>query len=202
MAPEFPVENLLRGISDERVRAAFARVDRARFVPESLRDRAWDDRPLPIEEDATISQPSLVAQMTEWLQIGPGDRVLEIGTGSGYQTALLAELATEVATVEFSRRLAASARKRLEKLGYTDIRFRIGDGRKGWPEHAPYDRILATVAFPERPDRLLEQLSPNGGIALIPVGPSSETQSLIRYRKSDAGIAEERRLPVRFLSLR
>ncbi len=140
--------------------------------------------------------------MTEWLQTGPASRVLEIGTGSGYQTAILAELALDVATVEFSQPLAVTARKRLENLGYANIRFRIGDGREGWTEHAPYDRILSTVAFLDRPTRLLDQLSPENGIALIPVGPSSETQSLIRYRKSEADITEERLLPVRFLSLR
>ncbi len=197
-----PAKPLLRGVADARVRQAFSKIDRARFVPDSLQAEAWADHPLPIEDEATISQPSLVAQMTEWLEIGPNDRVLEIGTGSGYQTAILAELAAEVATVEFSSTLSRTARARLEDLGYTKVHFRNGDGAEGWAEHAPYDRILATVAFPEKPTRLLDQLSPENGVALVPLGPPGGIQHLTRYRRSGNDVTEEHLLLVRFLSLR
>lgn len=202
MRQQNPSHSLLAGVEDARVRKAFAQIDRARFVPESLQAEAWLDRPLPIEDKATISQPSLVARMTEWLDVGPNDRVLEIGTGSGYQTAILAELAAEVATVEYSATLVKTARVRLDELGDHNIHFREGDGGEGWTAHAPYDRIIATVAYPDKPTKLLEQLSPDHGIALIPVGPSNETQYLTRYQCNQSEITEERLLPVRFLSLR
>jgi len=202
MTERHPTEPLLLDITDPRVREAFAKIDRARFVPDTLRAQAWADHPLPIQDGATISQPSLVAKMTEWLALAPGHRTLEIGTGSGYQTALLAELAAEVYTVEYSRELSRSAEARLKKLGYTHIRFLQGDGAGGWPEHAPYDRILGTVAFSGKPGELLDQLSPDGGRALVPVGPPGETQHLTLYRKTDSEVTEERLIPVRFLSLR
>lgn len=196
------INKLLSGVKDPRVREAFARVDRACFVPEGVRAGAWSDHPLPIEDEATISQPSLVAKMTEMLKVGSGDRVLEIGTGSGYQTAILAELAAEVETVEYSSILSRTAQARLVELGYRNIYFRNGDGSEGWEAHAPYDRIIATVAFPEKPDKLMTQLSPDQGIAIIPVGQPRGTQYLTLYKNSEAGITEERLLPVRFLSLR
>lgn len=192
---------LLNGISDARVCRVFAKIDRAHFVPKSLQSEAWADRPLPIEDQATISQPSLVAKMTEWLDVGAGDRVLEIGTGSGYQTAILAELAAEVVSIEYSPTLTRIAQGRLAALGYTNITVRNGDGSRGCLEHAPYDRILATVAFPNRPDALLEQLSLENGIALVPVGPRNDMQYLLRYRRQGDEIKEERLIPVRFLSL-
>lgn len=206
MNDQHPTQPLLHDIVDPRVRQAFTKIDRARFVPGELQTQAWADHPLPIEDGATISQPSLVAKMTEWLEVNSGHRVLEIGTGSGYQTALLAELATEVYTVEYSRELSQNAEHRLKDLGHTNIQFLQGDGAGGWPEHAPYDRILATVAFPAKPaqllDQLLDQLSPDGGIALVPVGPPGETQYLTRYQRNDSKISADTRLPVRFLSLR
>ncbi|HKK19595.1 MAG TPA: protein-L-isoaspartate(D-aspartate) O-methyltransferase [Opitutales bacterium] len=195
------IESLLDDVTDERVRRAFSKVDRARFVPESLQGQAWADHPLPIEDKATISQPSLVAKMTEWLDVRPGDRVLEIGTGSGYQTAILAELASEVVSIEYSPVLTRLAQNRLDDLGYTNTTLRNGDGAKGCPERAPFDRILATVAFPGKPKTLLEQLSSESGIALIPVGPPDQTQYLMRYRREGDQVTEERSLPVRFLSL-
>jgi protein-L-isoaspartate(D-aspartate) O-methyltransferase len=195
------IESLLQDVADARVRCAFSRVDRARFVPESLQAQAWADHPLPIEDKATISQPSLVAKMTEWTNIRPEDRVLEIGTGSGYQTAILAELAAEVVSIEYSPTLTRLARNRLDELGYTNTTVQNGDGAEGCLERAPFDRILATVAFPKRPDVLLDQLTPDGGLALIPVGPPEQTQYLMRYRREGAKFSEERLLPVRFLSL-
>ena len=196
------VEALLEGIRDKLVRQAFAKVDRACFVPRDLQEQAWADRPLPIEDHATISQPSLVAKMTEWLEVRRSDRVLEVGTGSGYQTAILAELAAEVVSVEYSALLTRLAQKRLVELGYTNTILRNGDGAKGCPDLAPFERILATVAFPGKPKALLEQLSSEGGIALVPVGPPDQTQYLIRYRRESDAFTEARLLPVRFLSLR
>jgi len=197
-----PTDILLREVKDARVRAAFAKVDRAYFIPNSIRDQAWSDRPLPIAEEATISQPSLVAKMTEWLQVQPHHGVLEIGTGSGYQTAILAELARAIATVEYSAELSQSAQARLERLGYHHIYFRAGDGADGWSAHAPYDRIMATVAFPQIPNNLLAQLSPNGGVAIVPVGPRNSNQDLIRYTKNGELIEQQTLCLVRFLSLR
>ena len=201
MTEHSQAEALLRDISDERVRRAFSRVDRARFVPETLQSEAWADHPLPIEDNATISQPSLVAKMTEWTEVGESDRVLEIGTGSGYQTAILAELAAEVVSVEYSAILAKTARERLSELGYRNIEVLNGDGAKGVPEHAPFDRIIATVAFPDKPQKLLQQLSPDRGIAVIPVGPPGETQFITRYKRAEQKLTEETLIPVRFLSL-
>lgn len=195
-------EHLLNGITHAGVRQAFSSVDRSRFVSDNLQDEAWADRPLPIEDEATISQPSLVAKMTEWLDPDHGQQILEIGTGSGYQSAILVALGAEVFTVEFSRLLSRAAEERLQALGVNQVHFHRGDGAEGWAAHAPYDRILSTVAFPERPVQLLDQLSPAAGIALIPVGPPGQTQYLTRYVKNDDTVAEERLLPVRFLSLR
>ena len=194
-------EPLVKGISDASVRKAVTHTDRSRFVSAQLKTIAWLDHPLPIEDSATISQPSLVAQMTEWLELTPACRVLEIGTGSGYQTALLAQLAAAVYTIEISKELSQNAESRLRALGYRDIHFRICDGAQGWPEAAPFDRIIATVAFPDRPTQLLNQLS-NDGICLVPVGIAGETyQQLIQYQRHGASITERSRCPVRFLSL-
>ena len=193
-------EPLAKGIHDASVREAFTHTDRSRFVSPQFRTSAWSDHPLPIEDSATISQPSLVAEMTEWLELTPECRVLEIGTGSGYQTALLAQLAAAVYTIEISQQLSQHAESRLEALGFRDIHFRISDGACGWPESAPYDRIIATVAFPSRPIRLLNQLS-EGGICLVPVGMPGETQQLIQYQRHGASITERTRCPVRFISL-
>ncbi|MGB0258017.1 MAG: protein-L-isoaspartate(D-aspartate) O-methyltransferase [Coraliomargarita sp.] len=193
-------EQLTRDIHDSRVRAAFTSVDRSLFVPNSQQYFAWADHPLPIGNGATISQPSLVAQMTEWLELQPENRVLEIGTGSGYQTAILANLVREVYTIEINRQLSSSAAQRLQTLGYNNIHFRCGDGSKGWPDTAPFDRILATVAFNTTPRALIAQLKPNG-ICIAPVGPPERVQHLFRYRNGDS-LTETNLAPVRFLSLR
>ncbi|WP_269524485.1 protein-L-isoaspartate(D-aspartate) O-methyltransferase [Coraliomargarita parva] len=201
MAPYPEAVKLARGIRDPRVREAFCRVDRSRFVPATLQSAAWEDHPLPIGDNATISQPSLVAEMSAWLSTTPSARVLEIGTGSGYQTAILAGLCAEIYTMELNPDLARTARARLEALGFQNIHYKAGDGAKGWPEAAPFDRIIATVAFPGKPQALLDQLE-DSGIALVPVGPDGGTQSLMRYRQVQQSYRSEAIIPVRFLSLR
>jgi protein-L-isoaspartate(D-aspartate) O-methyltransferase len=198
----FPeAELLVDRVHNIAVRDVFIRTDRSLFVPDSQKESAWADHPLPIEDGATISQPSLVAQMTEWLEPTAECRVLEIGTGSGYQTTLLAQLAASVYTVEISGLLSSNAQARLKSLGYSNIHFRIGDGADGWPGMAPFDRVIATVAFGHRPDSLLDQLAPEG-ICLVPVGRPGETQQLIRYRKTSTAVTEDSLCAVRFLSLR
>ncbi len=194
-------EPLVKNISNGLVRDVFTHTDRSLFVPPYLRKDAWADHPLPIEDDATISQPSLVAQMTEWLKPNADCRILEIGTGSGYQTALLSQLADTVYTVEISKLLSSNAQARLESLGYRNIYFRNADGANGWPEAAPFDRIMSTVAFEHRPDRLLDQLAKEG-ICLAPVGSADGPQQLIRYQKIGVDITEEILCAVRFLRLR
>ena len=194
-------EELARALHDARTRAAFARVDRSRFVPAQQQHEAWADHPLPLAAGSTLSQPSLVAQMTEWLEPQPGQHVLEIGTGSGYQTAILAELAGEVHTVEISRSLARSAAQRLASLGYTNIHVHCGDGSKGWLDAAPFERILATVAFHSRPRKLLAQLNPDG-ICIAPVGPAGQVQQLIHYQNKDGECREHTLATVRFISVR
>ena len=198
----FPeAEPLVSGIRNISVRKVFTHTDRSRFVLPYDREHAWADHPLPIEDGATISQPSLVAQMTEWLEPNAKCKILEIGTGSGYQTALLSQLAAEVYTIEISERLSSNAQTLLKSMGYSNIHFRIGDGANGWPEAAPFGCIIATVAFESQPDRLLAQLSTKG-ICLVPVGMSGRTQQLIRYRKLGTEITKDTLCAVRFLSLR
>jgi protein-L-isoaspartate(D-aspartate) O-methyltransferase len=158
-----------RGVRDPRVLAALRRVPRDLFVPDDQRAGAYEDRPMPIGYGQTISQPYIVGYMTEALAVEPSHRVLEIGTGCGYQTAVLAELAEEVYSIELLPALAERARRTLDGLGYTNVHVRAGDGYAGWPEHAPFDRILAAAAPPEVPPALLEQLA-EGGILVIPVG--------------------------------
>ena len=194
-------EPLVRRIRSASVRKAFTHTDRSRFVLPQLKMSAWLDHPLPIGPYATISQPSLVAKMTEWLELTPDCRVLEIGTGSGYQTALLAQLSAAVYTVEISKQLSQRAEYRLQALGYRSIYFRISDGARGWPDTAPFDRIIATVAFPYRPTELLNQLSAEG-ICLLPIGLPRETQQLVQYQRHGTSITERTRCHVRFLGLR
>ena len=158
-----------RGVRDRRVLDAMRRVPRHRFVPERLQGSAYDDGPLSIGEGQTISQPYMVASMTEELRLTGSERVLEIGTGSGYQAALLAELATEVITIERHRELAERAAGLLTELGYENIRFEVADGTLGWPELSPYPAILVTAGAPSAPRTLLEQLG-EGGRLVIPVG--------------------------------
>ena len=158
-----------RGIRDARVLEAMRQVPRHLFVPETLRSQAYEDYPLPIGHDQTISQPYIVAYMSETLAVGPGRRVLEIGTGSGYQAAVLAEMGVEVYTVEIVEPLARTAARTLASLGYSTVHTRVGDGYGGWPEHAPFDAVIVTAAPDHVPKPLIEQLAV-GGRLVIPVG--------------------------------
>lgn len=167
-----------RGVRDPRVLAAMRRVPREQFLRESFEEFAYQDTPLPIESDQTISQPYVVAYMTESLRLAGGERVLEIGTGSGYAAAVLAEIAAEVYTVERYANLAESARERLARLGYANVHVLCGDGTRGWPEHAPYDAIVVAAGGPEVPAALCEQLA-IGGRLVIPVGPTARAQQLV-----------------------
>ena len=194
-----------QGIRDPRVLAAFRRVPRGAFVPGSVRASADEDHPLDIGCGQTISQPYIVAAMTEALALLGNERVLEIGTGSGYQTAILREvlpLAAVVRTIELVPELAARAGRALEVLGYKNVELRVGDGARGWPEAAPFDAILVAAAPREVPSSLLEQLAP-GGRLVIPVGPSPERQELQLWRRvASTGALELRRLmSVRFVPL-
>jgi protein-L-isoaspartate(D-aspartate) O-methyltransferase len=187
-----------RDIKDARVLAAMERVPRHRFVPESVRAEAYNDHPVPIGHGQTISQPYIVGFMSEALEIAPEDRVLEIGTGSGYQAAILGELAREVYTMEIIEPLAASARATLDSLGYRNIHVRAGNGYDGWPEHAPYDRIIVTAAPPEVPSALVEQLKP-GGLMAVPVG--TVIQELKILRRTESGVETLKTLPVQFVPM-
>lgn len=170
-------------------------------MPADQLRHAGDDRPLPIGCGQTISQPSLVEYMTGELALGPGDRVLEIGTGSGYQTAILAEMAAEVFTIERLPQLATTARERLGRLGYANIRFRVGDGAAGWPEAAPFSGIIVTAAAVRVPPALIDQLAP-GGRLIIPVGPTLHEQELLRVEKrQDGSVQSEGLFGVRFVPL-
>jgi protein-L-isoaspartate(D-aspartate) O-methyltransferase len=169
-----------RGIADERVLNAMARVPRHAFAPEPYRDQAYEDHPLPIAQGQTISQPYIVALMLEALALRPADRVLEVGTGSGYVTALLAELAAQVISVERHAALADPARELLARVGYTNVRIIAGDGTQGFPECAPYDAIIVSAAAPEIPPALPAQMA-EGGRMIMPVGmPDSQQLQLIR----------------------
>ena len=186
---------------DPRVVAAMAKVPRAHFVPTGQQASAYDNRPLPIGHGQTISQPLIVAMMTHLLQIEPDARVLEIGTGSGYQAAILAELAGEVVTIEIVEPLAIEAERRLQALGYRNITFRRGDGAIGCPEQAPFDRIIVTAASQTIPPALIEQLRP-GGRLVMPVGASNLSQDLVLLEKSAEGEVHQHRLfPVAFVPL-
>ena len=190
-----------RGIRDDRVLQAMLDVPRERFVGLDLAEFAYDDSPLPIDEGQTISQPYIVALMTEALQLGPEDRVLEIGTGSGYAAAVLAQVAGQVFTIERHRSLADQARRRLEKLGCDNVEVRCGDGTLGWPEHAPYDAIVVTAAGPDAPRSLIEQLAP-GGRLVIPTGTTLAGQKLLRLTRVDRENVEIEELgAVRFVPL-
>jgi protein-L-isoaspartate(D-aspartate) O-methyltransferase len=187
-----------RGVRDPLVLAAMAAVPRHLFVPEALRVRAYADEPLPIGEGQTISQPYIVGYMTETLGLRGGDKVLEIGTGSGYQTAVLAEIAGEVWTIEIVEPLARRARGVLDGLGYANIRFRVGDGSAGWPDAGPFDGIIVTAAAPVMPPSLESQLA-DGGRMIVPVG--TEFQELFLVRREKRGFEKDRLLPVRFVPL-
>ena len=186
-----------RDITDERVLDAMRRVPRHEFVPAGEVTQAYTDRPLPIGHDVTISQPYIVALMTQALRLQPDDRVLEIGTGSGYAAAVLAELAGDVTTIECIEPLAVQARARLAGYGER-VRVVVGDGSRGHPDGAPYDAIVVTAAAPEIPQPLLDQLAP-GGRLVIPVGRGVE--ELVRVTRTDDGDVREALLPVRFVPL-
>lgn len=188
-----------RGITDERVLAVMGKVPRHLFVPESLRHLAYDDGPLAIGAGQTISQPYIVALMTQLLEPKPEDRVLEIGVGSGYQTAILAELVKEVIGIERIAELAEQARQRLVDLGYRNVTVLVGDGSQGYPPRAPYDGILAAAAAPDIPEPLLMQLA-EGGRLVIPVGRGYQ-QVIVRARRLPEGIQVERLTPVRFVPM-
>ncbi len=188
------------GIRDPKVLAAMRKVPRHEFVPAEWRDRAYDDRPLPIGEDQTISQPYIVAFMTEQLALKPGERVLEIGTGSGYQAAVLAELVKDVYTIEIVEPLGKRAAETLKRLGYARVHTRLGDGYRGWPEAAPFHAIIVTCAPDAVPKPLIEQLA-EGGRMVIPVGEAGGSQQLIVLRKENGKLVTQRTLPVRFVPM-
>jgi protein-L-isoaspartate(D-aspartate) O-methyltransferase len=174
-------------------------VPRHLFVPDDVREQAYEDRPLPIGEGQTISQPYVVAAMTEALQVGAGDRVLDIGTGSGYQAAVLAEVVSEVFSIELLPGLAAAAAERLRRLHYATVQVRQGDGAQGWPEAAPFDGIVVACGAPEVPPALLRQLAP-GRRLVIPVGPAGDVMDLLVLEKDAEGSFRRRILmPVRFV---
>ena len=189
-----------RGITDSRVLAAMGKVPRHRFVPAAFSSLAYGDHPLPIGADQTISQPYIVALMTQWAAIKPGDKVLEVGTGSGYQAAVLAELTDQVFSLEIRPELARQAAARLRELGYSQVQVKCGDGYLGWPEEAPFDAILVTAAAPKAPRALEEQLK-EGGRLVIPLGNPGGAQTLVRLRKSGGKFTEEESLAVRFVPL-
>lgn len=187
-----------RGIKDKAVINAMRTVERHKFVPPALVDQAYDDNPLPIGSGQTISQPYIVAYMTEVLKPTPQMKVLEIGTGSGYQAAVLAEIVKDVYTIEIVEEHGRTAAQRLKKLGYDNVYVKIGDGYAGWKEHAPYDAIIVTAGAEKVPPPLLEQLK-EGGRMVIPVGPENQTQSLMLIEKKNGKIKTKNLMPVIFV---
>jgi protein-L-isoaspartate(D-aspartate) O-methyltransferase len=188
-----------RGIDDQLVINAMLKVPRHLFVPDNYRHYAYSDTPVPIGHGQTISQPYIVALMTEELNVSNADRVLEIGTGSGYQAAVLAEIVKEVYSIEIIEPLGSSAQARLKELGYDNVTVMVGDGYLGWPEHAPFDRIIVTCAPTDIPDPLIEQLQ-EGGIMMIPVGTAG-FQYLYRVKKYMGEAETEEVIPVSFVPL-
>ncbi|WP_029035087.1 protein-L-isoaspartate(D-aspartate) O-methyltransferase [Salinimicrobium terrae] len=188
-----------REITDPHTLEAMRSVERHRLVPKNIERYAYEDRPLPIGNGQTISQPFIVAYMTQAINPKPGMKVLEIGTGSGYQAAVLAEIVDEVYTIETVEPLAKTAKKKLTEMGYDNIHFKVGDGFYGWEEHAPYDAIIVTAAPEEIPPRLVDQLKV-GGKMVIPVGPMSSTQELRLVEKQEDGeLKIKNMMPVRFV---
>jgi protein-L-isoaspartate(D-aspartate) O-methyltransferase len=188
-----------RGIRSEAVLEAMRQVPREWFVPEPLSRQAYEDGALPVDCGQTVSQPYIVARMTELLELQAQHRVLEIGTGTGYQTAILASLAQHVWTIEWHLKLMNRAADRLERLGYNNVTLRCGDGSVGWPEHAPYDAIMVTAGAPVVPDPLCEQLV-TGGRLVIPIGEMAD-QTLVRVRRTESGYEREYHLKCRFVKL-
>lgn len=190
-----------QGITDSAVVEAMKHVPRHLFVPPSYRDNAYQNRPLPIGYNQTISQPYVVAYMTTMLDLQAGEKVLEIGTGSGYQAAILSEITPYVYTIEIVEPLARRTKALFSSLGYSTIKTKIGDGYKGWPEYAPFDAIIVTAAASEMPQPLISQLKP-GGIMVIPLGEEGKTQILAKVTKSQDGeVHIDRKLPVRFVPM-
>jgi len=189
-----------RGVVDRRVLEAMEKVPREIFVPGEARGEAYEDRPVPIGHGVTISQPYIVGYMTEALKVQASHRVLEIGTGCGYQTAVLAELAARVYSIEVIPELAARARATLDGLGYTNVVIRTGDGHQGWPDEAPFDRILGAAAATEVPSDLVDQLS-DDGIMVLPIERTLGWQELQVLRKRDGRMSTESTLPVRFVPM-
>lgn len=188
-----------KGIRDPRVLEAFRSVPRHRFVNPKDAESAYEDRPLALAEGQTISQPYMAALMTEKLDVAPGQRALEVGTGSGYQAAILASLGARVSTVERLPTLAAEAQKRLEQAGFTGIRFRVGDGTLGWREESPFDRIVVTAGAPDVPIALLSQLG-EGGILIVPIGDERK-QELMRFRRGEGRVTRDRLCTCSFVKL-
>jgi len=197
---EFLLTLRRRGIADKAVLRAMEEVPREIFVGPGETAEAYADRALPIACGQTISQPYVVAYMTEQLALEPQHRVLEVGTGSGYQAAVLSRLVNEVVSIERFRTLADTARERLKSLGYDNVEVVTGDGFAGVPERAPYDRIIVTAAATEIPQALVEQLA-EGGVMLLPLGPHNDAQHIVKLTKTSTGLAREDLLPVRFVPL-
>jgi protein-L-isoaspartate(D-aspartate) O-methyltransferase len=188
-----------RGITDEGVLQVMREVPRHRFVPEDMWDMAYRDTPLPIGQGQTISQPYIVAYMTQMLHLTPDDRVLEVGTGSGYQVAILSRLAQQVYTIERVHDLAERAERIIKELGYNNVMFRVGDGGYGWPEAAPFDAIIVTAAAPELPQPLIDQLADDASL-VAPIGPAGY-QELVRLTKHGVQTPIEKLVPVAFVPL-
>jgi protein-L-isoaspartate(D-aspartate) O-methyltransferase len=189
-----------RGIQDTQLIEAMRKVPRHLFVPENRRDSAYDDRPLPIGEGQTISQPYIVAFMTQVLDLSLEDTVLEIGTGSGYQAAILAEIVREVYTIEIIAKLGNAARERLKKMGYKNISVKIGDGYEGWSEKAPFDGVIVTCAPEKIPKSLIDQLA-KGGRMIIPVGEKRGIQKLVLIRKDKGMVIKKEVMDVLFVPM-
>ncbi len=188
-----------RGIKDKKVLSAMRKVPRHLFVDEYMQHKAYDDMALPIGEDQTISQPYMVAVMTELLELNGDEKVLEIGTGSGYQTAILAEISKEVFSIERKPLLAKNAIEKLRALGYDNVQIKVGDGTLGWPEHAPFERAIVTAGTPNIPAPIIEQVA-EGGIVVVPVGDRF-SQRLIVARKNKGILSEEFHTPCMFVPL-
>jgi protein-L-isoaspartate(D-aspartate) O-methyltransferase len=188
------------GIGDPRVLGAIEKTSRERFVPAQFADRAYDNIALPIGEGQTVSQPYVVALMTESLMLGERMSAIEIGTGSGYQTAILARLCRRVFSIERHRGLAAEAERRFAELRLRNIVCRVGDGYRGWPEQSPYDRVIVTAAAADIPAALVDGLAP-GGVLVVPVGDEHRDQTLLRIRREEGGVSTEELGQVRFVPL-
>ena len=197
---EFLLTLRKRGITDQAVLRAMEEVPRSEFVQPDYANLAYSDHALPIACGQTISQPYVVAYMTEQLGLKREHRILEVGTGSGYQAAVLSRLAREVVSIERFRTLADTARERLRRLGYNNVEVVVGDGFAGVPEKAPYDRIVVTAAAEKLPQALVDQLG-EGGVMLLPLGPHEGTQHIIKVTKTSTGLEREELLPVRFVPL-